>query len=124
MISLTEAAAKEFIKVMKAEGLNPEEVALRISIKGGGCSGFTYVLDFDDTQRRVDLFFESNGMGILVDKKSYLFIKDTVIDYSYDLNHHGVNFKNPQALSSCGCRSSFAIDISNEHEEPVFKPNW
>ena len=74
MISLTEAAAKEFLKVMKTEGLDPEEVALRISIKGGGCSGFTYVLDFDDTQRRVDLFFESNGMGILVDKKSYLFI--------------------------------------------------
>lgn len=124
MISLTENAAKEFRKIMTGEGLNPEQVCIRFSIKAGGCSGFTYVLDFDDQKRRMDLFFESQSLGILVDKKSYLFTEDTIIDYSYDLNHHGLNFKNPRARGTCGCRTSFNIDISDEHEEPKFKPNW
>tara|TARA_X000000950_G_C13473885_1_gene480912 strand:- start:139 stop:510 length:372 start_codon:yes stop_codon:yes gene_type:complete len=123
MISLTENAAKEISTIMKNDGLNLEEVCVRIGVKAGGCSGFSYVMDFDDKKRRVDLFFESQGLGILVDKKSYLFIKDTVIDWAYDLTHHGVNFANPAAKGTCGCRISFMHD-GPEQTENVFTPTW
>ena len=123
MISLTKNAAKEISTIMKHEGLNSEEVCVRIGVKAGGCSGFTYTMDFDDKKRRVDLFFESNGLGILVDKKSYLFIQNTVIDWKYDLTHHGVNFENPAAKMTCGCRVSFMHD-GPEQKENVFTPTW
>lgn len=123
MISLTETAAKEIKKVMQSELKDPESVCIRIGVKAGGCSGFTYVMDFDDTKRRHDLLFQSEGMCVLVDKKSYLFIKDTVIDWSYELAKRGLRFENPAAKMSCGCRISFQVDMP-EQEEPVFKPTW
>lgn len=109
MIHLTENAAKEIRKVMHEEGL-PEETPVRIGVKGGGCSGFTYTFDFDAKKGRFDMEFESQGMTVLVDKKSHLYIDGTVVDWSYSLADRGLKFTNPAAKGSCGCGTSFIYE--------------
>lgn len=109
MITLTEAAAKEIRKI-KAEGGLDDSVPIRIGIKGGGCSGFTYTFEIDAKKGKFDLEFESNGMKILVDKKSHLYIDGTVIDWSYGLIDRGLRFTNPSAKGSCGCGTSFIYE--------------
>ena len=94
MITLTENAAKEIRKIMNENELG-EEVAVRVGVKGGGCSGLTYTLDFDSRKTKFDLEYESEGMKILVDKKSHLYIKDTEIDWSYSLMDRGLKFQQP-----------------------------
>ena len=106
----TENAAKEIKKIMERDGLDPTTMAVRMGVKGGGCSGFTYTLDFDNRQRKFDLFFESNGLGILVDKKSHLYIGKTTIDWSYTLSDRGLKFDKPDAKGSCGCNTSFMLE--------------
>ena len=106
---------------MVRDGLNPTETAVRMGVKGGGCSGFTYTLDFDSRQTKFDLFFESNGLNILVDKKSNLYIGETTIDWSYKLNDRGLKFNNPKAKGSCGCKTSFMIDIPDANSN---MPSW
>ena len=81
-MQFTLSAAKEITKIMIRDGLSPETHAVRMGVKGGGCSGLTYTLDFDDRKRKFDLTYESNGITILVDKKSNLYIKDTEIDWT------------------------------------------
>ncbi len=109
MIHLTEAAAKEIRKI-KAEEELAEDVPIRVGIKGGGCSGFTYTFEFDAKQGRFDLEFESQGMKILVDKKSHLYIDGTEVDWSYSLMDRGLRFTNPHAKGSCGCGTSFIYE--------------
>ena len=121
MITLTENAAKEIRKIMNENELG-EEVAVRVGVKGGGCSGLTYTLDFDSRKTKFDLEYKSEGMKILVDKKSHLYIKDTEIDWSYSLMDHGLKFNNPLAKSSCGCKTSFMFDAPQQEED--FKPSW
>ena len=89
MITLTENAAKEIRKIMQEQQLE-ENVFIRVGVKGGGCSGFTYTFDFDARKTRFDLDFESQGMQVVVDKKSYLYIKDSEIDWSYSLMDRGL----------------------------------
>jgi len=119
-MELTKNASIEITKIMTRDGLSPETHAIRMGVKGGGCSGMTYTLDFDDRQRKFDLVYESNGMTILVDKKSNLYIGNTTIDWSYSLMDRGLKFDNPQAKGSCGCKTSFMIDIPERQE----KPSW
>jgi len=120
MIELTEASAKEISKIKAEEDLN-EEVPIRVGVKGGGCSGFTYTFDFDAKKGRFDLEFESFGMKILVDKKSHLYIDGTVIDWSYSLIDRGLKFTNPSAKGSCGCGTSFVYEPKNETKDlPTF----
>ena len=114
----TENAAKEIRKIMERDGLDTTAMAVRMGVKGGGCSGFTYTLDFDNRKRKFDLFFESNGLGILVDKKSHLYIGKTTIDWSYTLSDRGLKFDNPDAKGSCGCKTSFMIDIPEQKNMP------
>ena len=121
MISLTENAAKEILKVMQESDLK-EEVCLRVGVKGGGCSGFTYTLDFDSKKTKFDLEFESQDIKILVDKKSHLYIKDTEIDWSYNLMDRGLKFNNPSAKGSCGCKTSFMFE--QPEQEETIKPSW
>ncbi len=109
MIQLTEAAAKEIRKVKAEEDLG-EEVPIRIGIKAGGCSGFTYTFEFDARKGKFDLEFESHGLKILVDKKSHLYIDGTEIDWSYSLIDRGLKFTNPAAKGSCGCGTSFIYE--------------
>ena len=98
--------------------ISPETHAVRMGVKGGGCSGLTYTLDFDDKQRKFDILYESNGLNILVDKKSNLYIKSTEIDWSYNLMDRGLKFNNPQAKGSCGCKTSFMIDMNQQWTSP------
>ena len=117
-MEFTENASKEIIKIMNRDGLFPESTAVRMGVKGGGCSGFTYTLDFDSLKRKFDLEFTSNGLTILVDKKSNLYIGKTIVDWSYDLNDRGLKFNNPMAKGSCGCKTSFMIDIPETNQQP------
>ena len=89
-MEFTENASKEIIKIMNRDGLFPESTAVRMGVKGGGCSGFTYTLDFDSLKRKFDLEFTSNGLTILVDKKSNLYIGKTIVDWSYILDERGL----------------------------------
>ena len=121
MISFTEKAANKILNIMKEEKVSDDTV-VRVGVKGGGCSGFTYTVDFESRKGKFDLEFESFGLGILVDKKSHLYIKDTEIDWSDNLNDRGLKFNNPSAKGSCGCRTSFM----HEHKETKndTTPKW
>ncbi len=116
MIHITEAAVKEIRKVKAEEELS-EEVPIRIGIKAGGCSGFTYTFEFDATKGKFDLEFESNGLKILVDKKSHLYIDGTEIDWSYSLIDRGLKFTNPSAKGSCGCGTSFIYEPEEQQSK-------
>ena len=120
MISFTEQAADKVLSIMKEQEVS-NDTLVRVGVKGGGCSGFTYTVDFDNQKGKFDLEFESFGLNVLVDKKSHLFIKGTEIDWSDNLNDRGLKFNNPSAKGSCGCRTSFMY----EHiEENGHTPSW
>ena len=120
-MTLTDAAAKEFRKIMERDGLDPHETAIRMGVKGGGCSGLTYTLDFDNRMNKHDLVYETKDLTILVDRKSNLYIGKTEIDWSYNLMDRGLKFNNPNAKSSCGCKTSFMREVS---EEERMVPSW
>jgi iron-sulfur cluster assembly protein len=120
MISFTEKAANKVLSIMQEQKVSDDTV-VRVGVKGGGCSGFTYTVDFDSKKGKFDLEFESFGLNILCDKKSHLYIRDTEIDWSDNLNDRGLKFNNPSAKGSCGCRTSFM----HEHkEENGHIPSW
>ena len=121
MISLTEKAAKKILSIMKEQEVSNDTV-VRVGVKGGGCSGFTYTVDFESRKGKFDLEFESFGLGILVDKKSHLYIKDTEIDWSDNLNDRGLKFNNPSAKGSCGCRTSFMHEHTETKNDTI--PSW
>jgi len=106
-IHLTEKAASQVQKV-KAENNIPENHALRVGIKGGGCSGFSYVIAFDDVQKEKDIILEQHGVKIFVDPKSMFYLGGTILDFSDGLNGKGFVFNNPKATKTCGCGSSFS----------------
>ena len=94
---------------MEEEGKNPVEAFIRVGVKGGGCSGLSYDLSFDTEIKEDDKEFEDNGMKIVVDKKSFLYLIGTELDYSGGLNGKGFVFNNPNANRTCGCGESFAV---------------
>jgi iron-sulfur cluster assembly protein len=106
-ITLTEKAAGK-IKNVFAEQKMPEGSCLRIGIKGGGCSGFSYTLDVAKAPAEDDEVFESNGVKIVCDPKSYLYLNGTEIDWNDELLKGGFVFNNPNAARSCGCGASFS----------------
>ena len=106
-ISLSPTAAKEIKSIVKEQGLT-ETVALRVGVKGGGCSGFSYVLDLTEAPAENDEIMESNGIKIFSDRKSYLYLNGTEIDFKDEIMGRGFVFKNPNATHSCGCGSSFS----------------
>ena len=115
MIYLTENSAKILSEAMQTENPSPEYV--RFGVKGGGCSGFTYTIGFDSRPRKFDLEFETYGINVLVDKKSHLYIKETTIGWSNELQDKGFKFDNPHAKGACGCRTSFQIDMDSIEKE-------
>ena len=121
MISFTEKAAKIVLNIMNEQKVS-DETCVRVGVKGGGCSGLTYTVDFDGRKGKFDLEFESHGLNILVDKKSHLYIKDTEIDWSNSLNDRGLKFNNPSAKGSCGCRTSFMYEHKEQPDD--YKPSW
>ena len=122
MIYLTENSAKILTETMQTESPSPEYV--RFGVKAGGCSGFTYTIDFDSRPRKFDLEFESCGINVLVDKKSHLYIKETTIGWSNELQDKGFKFDNPHAKGACGCRTSFQIDMELIDKDKEKTPSW
>ncbi len=107
-ITLTPKAAAQVVRI-KAENSIPETHALRIGVKGGGCSGFTYVLGFDEKPKENDTIMESSGIQFYIDPKSLFYLSGTVLDFSDGLNGKGFVFNNPQASHTCGCGNSFGV---------------
>lgn len=108
-VVLTERAAKEILRVIAEQGFPADSTWVRIGAKGGGCSGFTYVLDFDRTgPTEFDLSYPQHGVNVVVDKKSEFFMGGTMLDFNDGLLDRGFVFKNPQATGSCGCGTSFS----------------
>jgi iron-sulfur cluster assembly protein len=107
-VHLTERAAKEILRVIGEQNF-PASTFVRIGAKGGGCSGFTYVLDFDQNgPTEFDLAFVQHGVNVVVDKKSEFFMGGTILDFNDGLLDRGFVFKNPQASGTCGCGTSFS----------------
>ena len=106
MLSLTDTAAEKVRQIRDAEGL--EGQGLRVRVIGGGCSGFSYDLFFEDETTDLDQSFESRGIPIYVDMMSVQYLEGTEIDYVEGLHGAGFKFINPQAKATCGCGSSFA----------------
>ncbi len=107
-IVLTEKAVWQ-VRKLKAENKIPDEHGLRLGVKGGGCSGMTYVLAFDEKPKENDKILEQFGIQVFVDPKSLFFLSGTVLDFSDGLNGKGFVFNNPQATKSCGCGQSFGV---------------
>lgn len=108
-VILTELAAKEISRIIDEQGLDREKVRLRVGVKGGGCSGFSYILDLTETQKDSDEVFEQHGIKIIVDPKSLLYLGGTTVDFKDEIMGRGFVFGNPNATTSCGCGSSFAV---------------
>ena len=107
MITVSDSAREHAIDLMTRDKM--ENAFIRVSVKGGGCSGLMYDLDFDTVLGENDKEFENNGVKVVVDKKSFLYLVGTILDYSGGLNGKGFVFKNPNADRTCGCGESFAI---------------
>jgi len=107
-ITITEKAEKEIKRIMKDNNV-PENYGLRVGVKGGGCSGLTYTLNFDDASKEGDSVIESNDIKLFVDGKSLFYLMGTELDFSDGLNGKGFKFNNPNATKSCGCGESFGV---------------
>ena len=108
MITITEKAKNRITEIKKEEGYTDLH-NIRVSVKGGGCSGLMYDLTFDETIQPSDQVFEDQGVKILVDKKSLLYLLGTTLDFSDGLNGKGFQFINPNASRTCGCGESFSV---------------
>ena len=108
MIQITEKAKEKLIQLRKEDGHSDEDI-VRVAVQGGGCSGLMYQLDFDHEIKKDDKIFEDQGIKILVDKKSMLYLLGTTLDFSGGLNGKGFQFINPNASRTCGCGESFAV---------------
>ena len=105
-IKITERAAKRVNAILKGD--DKEGHALRISVVGGGCSGMSYNLTFDNQENKFDKVYESNGIKIICDVKSWFYVKGTEVDFSDDLLSGGFQLNNPNANRTCGCGTSFS----------------
>lgn len=101
--------AQERVYSLRSEASLTDEYFLRVSVAGGGCSGLSYKLDFDDKMNEGDQAFEDNGVKVVVDTKSFLYLIGTELDFSDGLNGNGFNFINPNASRTCGCGESFSV---------------
>lgn len=119
-VTVTDTAAREIESIIKQQNLDAEKIHLRVGVKGGGCSGFSYLLDLTEVQKDSDerwsydytLKDEENerdvSINVVCDPKSYLYLNGTSIDFKDELMGRGFVFNNPNATSSCGCGSSFS----------------
>ncbi len=107
-ITITDKAAKEIKRIMNENKIT-QEFGLRIGVKGGGCSGFTYTIGFDQETREGDSIIEQEGVKLFVDGKSLFYLSGTQLDFSDGLNGKGFIFNNPNATKSCGCGESFSV---------------
>ena len=109
MIKVSDTAKKKVIELMTDDGFDATKDFVRVGVKSGGCSGLSYDLTFDKVQQENDKFFEENDVKIVVDKKSFLYLVGTTLEYSGGLNGKGFVFNNPNANRTCGCGESFSL---------------
>ena len=107
-ITITEKAKKEILRIMQSNNIT-ENFGLRVGVKGGGCSGMTYTLNFDENQKEGDTIIESENVKLYVDGKSLFYLMGTELDFSDGLNGKGFIFNNPNAAKTCGCGESFGV---------------
>lgn len=107
-VTLTEKAVEMVKTTRKQEGLDAE-CGLRIAVRGGGCSGFEYALDFENEERDTDMAYDQGGMKIIIDPVSARYLTGTEIDYVFGMQGAGFKFNNPNAMGTCGCGSSFTV---------------
>jgi iron-sulfur cluster assembly protein len=101
--------AKEKITSIKTEGAMTEDYFVRVSVTSGGCSGLSYQMDFDNEVQPRDQVFEDNGVKVITDLKSFLYLCNSTLEFSGGLDGKGFHFSNPNASRSCGCGESFAV---------------
>ena len=109
MIKVSETAKSKVLQLMQEDGFDPSKDYVRVGVKSGGCSGLSYDLKFDKSQIDGDKLFEDNGVKIVVDTKSFLYLIGTTLEYSGGLNGAGFVFNNPNANRTCGCGESFSL---------------
>ena len=109
MIKVSDTAKKKVVQLMTEDGFDAKIDYVRVGVKSGGRSGLSYDLKFDNEQEENDKLFEDNGVKIIVDKKSFLYLVGTTLEYSGGLNGKGFVFNNPNANRTCGCGESFSL---------------
>jgi iron-sulfur cluster assembly protein len=109
MIKVSDTAKQKVVQLMREDGYDASTDYIRVGVKSGGCSGLSYDLKFDKNQDKTDKVFEDNGVKIIVDKKSFLYLIGTTLEYSGGLNGTGFVFNNPNANRTCGCGESFSL---------------
>ena len=108
MIQVSDTAARQ-VRFLKERDKLDQEALLRVSVKEGGCSGFSYKLDFDKDKQNNDKVFECNGVQLIVDSKSLLYLMGMTLNFDGGLNGKGFTFSNPNASKTCGCGFSFNV---------------
>jgi iron-sulfur cluster assembly accessory protein len=106
-VTITPSAIAELMRIRQQEGSQPDQV-VRVGVKGGGCSGLSYVLEFDQAND-FDLSFEAEGLTFVLDQRHALYVNGMEVDYQNGLNDRGFIFRNPNAKESCGCGTSFSV---------------
>ena len=109
MIKVSDTAKKKVVQLMTDDGFNAATDYVRVGVKSGGCSGLSYDLSFDKETQENDKLFEENGIRLVVDKKSFLYLIGTTLEFSGGLNGKGFVFNNPNASRTCGCGESFSL---------------
>lgn len=109
MIQVSESASKKIVDMMKDDGFDATKDYVRVGVKSGGCSGLSYDLTFDKQIGDNDKVFEDNNIKIAVEKKSFLYLAGTILEFSGGLNGKGFVFNNPNASRTCGCGESFSL---------------
>ena len=108
MIYVADSAKEKIVEISRQESLS-DDYFVRVSVVSGGCSGLSYKMDFDNEARPNDQVFEDNGIKVVTDLKSFLYLFDTTLEFSGGLDGTGFTFKNPNATRTCGCGESFAV---------------
>lgn len=109
MIKVSTQAKNQVMQMMQSDGYDMDADFVRVGVKSGGCSGLSYELKFDSALGENDKVFEDNDVRIVVDKKSFLYLVGTTLEYSGGLNGKGFVFNNPNANRTCGCGESFSL---------------
>lgn len=109
MLFVADSAKERIIEVLNSENKSPADYFVRVSVSSGGCSGLSYKLDFDNELKPTDQVFEDKGIRLVTDLRSFLYVHNTVLEFSGGLDGKGFYFNNPNASRTCACGESFSV---------------